>query len=91
MKRLFRRILSKKKIAHFFKRFANFWAIFFCLLSAEMKILLCNVGMAMGNKLYELFFFCVKKLELIKQILLFKKGFVIFLKGATFLDQTTSP
>ena len=43
--------------------------------------------MAMGNKLGNNFFlFMCKKLELMKQIQLFKKGFVIFLKGATFLD-----
>ena len=29
---------------------------------------------------------CSKKLEIMKQIHLFKKGFVIFLKGATFSD-----
>ena len=44
--------------------------------------------MDMRNKLYEIKFFdlCSKKMELIKQIHLFKKGFVIFLKGATFSD-----
>ena len=54
--------------------------------SAEMKILLCKVDMR--NKLYEIFFFelCFKKMELMKQIHLFKKGFVIFLKGAPFSD-----
>ena len=30
--------------------------------------------------------YIVKKMELMKQIHLFKKGFVIFLKGATFSD-----
>ena len=53
---------EQKMFAHFFKRFADFRAIFFCSKSAEMKILLCNV--AMGSKLYEIFFFalCVKNL-----------------------------
>ena len=38
----------------------------------------------MRNKLYEIKFFelCSKKMELMKQIYLFKKGLVIFLKGA---------
>ena len=51
-----------------------------------MKILLFKVDMR--NKLYEIKFFelCSKKMELMKQIHLFKKGFVIFLKGATFSD-----
>ena len=42
----------------------------------------------MRNKLYEIKFFelCSKKMELMKQIHLFKKGFVIFLKRATFTD-----
>ena len=42
----------------------------------------------MGNKLYEVIFFdlCSKKMEFMKQIHLFKKGFVIFLKGAPFSD-----
>ena len=42
----------------------------------------------MRNKLYEIKFFelCSKKMELMKLIHLFKKGFVIFLKGATFSD-----
>ena len=37
---------------------------------------------------YEINFFelCCKNMELMKQIHLFKKGFVIFLKRATFLD-----
>ena len=42
----------------------------------------------MRNKLYEINFFelCSKKMELMNQIQLFIKGFVIFLKGATFSD-----
>ena len=74
-----------QKVCLFFKTFCRFSGNF-CSKSAEMKILLCNV--AMGNKLYEIFFFdlCVKKLELMKQIHHFKKGFVIFLKGAKFSD-----
>ena len=43
----------------------------------------------MRNKLYEKFFlsYVVRKwMELMKQIHLFRKGFVIFLKGATFSD-----
>ena len=54
----------KKKFAHFLKRFANFGANFFCSKSAEMKILLCNVGIR--NKLYEIFLFdlCVKNWSL---------------------------
>ena len=42
----------------------------------------------MGNILYEIknFGLCSKKLEVMKQIHLFKKGFVIFLNGATFSD-----
>ena len=42
----------------------------------------------MRSKLYEinLFELCSKKLELMKQIHLFKNGFVIFLKGAPFSD-----
>ena len=42
----------------------------------------------MGNKLYEVNFLDLwrKKMELIKQIHLYKKGFLIFLKGATFSD-----
>ena len=61
-------------------------AKFFGSKSAEMKILLCKVDMR--NKLYEINFFelCSKKMELMKQIHLFKKGFVIFLKGAPFSD-----
>ena len=38
---------------------------------------------ALWNKNFEL---CSKKLELMKRIYLFKKGFVIFLKGAPFSD-----
>ena len=51
-----------------------------------MKILSCKVDMR--NKLYEIKFFelCSKKMELMKQIHLFEKGLVIFLKGATFSD-----
>ena len=51
-----------------------------------MKILLSKVDMR--NKLYEVKFFELwsKKMELMKQIHLFKKGLVIFLKGATFSD-----
>ena len=51
-----------------------------------MKILLCKEDMR--NKLYEIKIFelCSKKIELMKQIHLFKKGFVIFLKGAPFSD-----
>ena len=51
-----------------------------------MKTLLCKVDMR--NKLYEIKIFelCSKKMELMRQIHLFKKGFVIFLKGATFAD-----
>ena len=51
-----------------------------------MKILLCKVDMR--SKLYEIKIFeiCSKKLELVKQNHLFKKGFVIFFKGATFSD-----
>ena len=51
-----------------------------------LKILLCKVDVR--SKLYEIIFFelCSKKLELMKQIHLFKKGFVIFLKGAPFSD-----
>ena len=54
--------------------------------SAEMKILLCKVDMR--NKLYEIKIFelCSKKMELMKEIHLFEKGLVIFLKGATFSD-----
>ena len=42
----------------------------------------------MRNKLYEIKIFelCSKKMELMNQIHLFIKGFVIFLKGATFSD-----
>ena len=52
----------------------------------SMKILLRKVDMR--NKLYEIKFFelCSKKMELMKQIHLFKKGFEIFLKGAPFSD-----
>ena len=59
------------------------WAKFFGSKSAEMKILLCKVDMR--NKLYEIKIFelCCKKMELLKQIHLFIKGFVIFLNGAT--------
>ena len=51
-----------------------------------MKVLLCKVDMR--NKFYEIKFFesCSKVMELMKQIHLFKKGFVIFLKGAMFSD-----
>ena len=51
-----------------------------------MKILLCKVDMR--NKLYEIknFELCSKKMVLMKQIHLFKKGFVISLKRATFSD-----
>ena len=41
---------EQKNVAHFLKRFVNFWANFFCSKSDEMKILLGNVGM--GNKHY---------------------------------------
>ena len=42
----------------------------------------------MRNKLYEIKFIelCSKTMELMKQIHFFNKGFVIFLKGATFSD-----
>ena len=36
---------EQKNIGQFFKRFANFWANFFCSKSAETKILLSNVDM----------------------------------------------
>ena len=44
----------------------------------------------MRNKLYEIKFFelCSKKMEVMKQIHLFKKGLVNFLKGALFSDYT---
>ena len=75
-----------KNFAQFFRFSANFRSISFDSKSTEMKILLCKVDMR--NKLYEIKFFelCSEKMELMKQIHLFKKGFVIFLKGATFLD-----
>ena len=75
-----------KNFGWFFRFSANFRSKFFDSKSTEMKILLCKVDMR--NKLYEVNFFelCSKKLELMKQIHLFKKGFVIFLKGATFSD-----
>ena len=59
---------------------------FFGSKSTEIKILLCKVDIR--NKLYEikLFELCSKKMELMKQIHLFKKGLVIFLKGAPFSD-----
>ena len=71
---------------YFWPKIGKIGKNFFCSKSAEMKILLCKVGM--GNKPYEIKFFelCSKKFELIKQIHLLKIGFVIFLKGATFLD-----
>ena len=49
-------------------------AKFFGSKSTEKKILLCKVDMR--SKLYEIIFFelCSKKLELMKQIHLFKKG-----------------
>ena len=61
-------------------------ANFFGSKSGEMKILLCKVDMR--NTLYEIKFFELysKKMELMKQIHLFKKVLVIFLKGATFSD-----
>ena len=44
-----------------------------------------------GEKLYERFFFLImrQKLELLKQIRLFKKGFVIFSKGLRFRSVLT--
>jgi len=59
---------------------------FFGSKSTEIKILLCKVDIR--NKLYEtkIFELCSKKMEPMKQIHLFKKSFVIFLKGATFSD-----
>ena len=55
-------------------------------MSGNENLLLCKVDM--GNKLYEIIFFdfCCKKLEPMKQNHLLKIGFVIFLKGAPFLD-----
>ena len=41
---------EQKMFAHFFKRFANFWAKMFCSKLTEMKILLCNVGMGKNFK-----------------------------------------
>ena len=93
---LSRTVITKQKInfgqfwakifCPFFETFCRFSGKFFCSKLAEMKILLCNV--AMGNKLYEVIFFLFmcQKLKLMKQIHLFKKDFVIFLKGATFSD-----
>ena len=51
-----------------------------------MKILLCKVGI--GIKLYEtkLFDLCSEKIELMKQMHLEKRGFVIFLQWPTFWD-----
>jgi len=73
---------EQKKLPDFF----DFRPKFFASKPAKMKIILCNVDM--GNKLYEVKFFdlCSKKIEFMKQIHHFKKGFVIFLKGATFSD-----
>jgi len=53
---------------------------------SEFRQIFGNVDMV--NKLYAVFFFhsCRKKLELTKQIHLFKRGFMIFLKGAAFSD-----
>ena len=75
-----------KNFARFFRFSANFRSKFFDSKSTEIKILLCKVDMR--NKLYEIKFFelCCKKMELMKQIHLFKKGLVIFLKGAPFSD-----
>ena len=89
IKNHFRPILSKKILPQNWqnvaKRFKK-WAKIFCSKWAKIYFLLSNV--VMGNKLYEMKFFdlCSKKLELMKQIHLFKKGFVIFLQGATFSD-----
>ena len=55
---------EQNKFDHSLKRFANFRAKYFCSKSAEMKILLCKVGM--GITLYEIKFFdlCSEKIEL---------------------------
>ena len=60
--------------------------IVFLLKISRNTFLLCIVGI--GNKLFEVKICHLrsKKMELMKQIHLFKKGFVIFLKGATFSD-----
>ena len=78
--------LEVKKFAQFFRFSADFQLKFLVSKTAETKILLWNVDME--NKLYKVIFFhlCNKKMELMKQIHLFKKGFVIFLKGAPFSD-----
>ena len=70
----------------FFWFSANFRSKLFGSKSTEMKILLFKVDMR--NKHYEINVFELwsKKLELMKQIHLFKKGLVIFLKGAPFSD-----
>ena len=59
---------------------------FFCLKIGRNKIFIMQRGY--GNKLYEvkIVHLCSKRLEVMKQIHLFKKGFVIFLKGAMFSD-----
>ena len=77
---------ESKNFARFFRFSANFRSNFFDSKSTEMKILLCKVNMR--NKLYEIKIFelCCNKMELMKQIQLFEKGFVIFLKGDTFSD-----
>ena len=75
---------EQKSFAHFLKRLADFRAKRFCSKSAEMKILLCNVGM--GNKLYGIFFFdlCVKNWSLWSKFTSSKKVLWFFSKGLRF-------
>ena len=69
-----------------FHAMPNVLTLFFLLkIGRNIFFILCIA--AMGNKLYEIFFFFMcQKLKFMKQVQLFKKGFVIFLKGATFSD-----
>ena len=53
---------EQNKFDHSLKRFANFRAKYFCSKSAEMKILLCNVGMGKTNFMKLYFFIYVSKI-----------------------------
>ena len=76
----------EQKKSPFFQTFCQFSGNFFLLKIDRNENFIMQCGYGEKTLWSNFFLFMCQKLELMKQIHLFKKGFVIFLKGATFSD-----
>ena len=82
----FQATLSKKKDCLIFLILGWFSAEFLCFKTGRNENFVLQCGYGEQTLWRDFIFLCSKKLELMKQIHLFKTGFVIFLKGASFSD-----